>query len=217
MSIVDPIRILIVDDHDMLRQGLASFVRAYSDLKLVGETSSGIEAIHLCKELKPDVVLMDLVMPEMDGVTAIREIHRSHPQIRVIALTSFSEENLVKDAIQAGATSYILKNVSPQKLADSIRATHCGVRSLSPEVLDVLVDTVQAVPLFQKKLDSLTKREREVLGGMTEGLTNAQIGMKLNISQYTIKSHVSRILEKLEVSSRTEAVTVALKNNPSKN
>ena len=212
MTNLDPIRILIVDDHDMLRQGLAAFIRTFADLELVGDTSSGIEAIQLCQELKPDVVLMDLVMPEMDGVTTIREIHRSQPEIQIIALSSFSEEKLVKAAFQVGATSYILKNVSPEELAKAIRATRSGLPSLSPEVVGILVDPGPNTYPVPESLKSLTKREREVLEGMVAGLTNAQIGMKLHLSQYTIKGYISRILEKLGASSRTEAVTIALRN-----
>lgn len=217
MTATNPIRILVVDDHDMLRRGLAAFLHAFPDLCLVGSTSSGIEAIRLCQELHPDVVLMDLIMPEMDGVTAIERIHQKQPEIKIIALSSFNEEKLVKDALRAGATSYILKNVSPEELADAIQSTQSGLPSLSPEVVEILIDASQSAPLPPKCQEPLTQREQEVLNGMIAGLTNAQIAQQLKISQNTIKGYVSTILSKLDVNSRTEAVSQVLltKINPS--
>jgi NarL family two-component system response regulator LiaR len=207
----NPIRVLIVDDHDMLREGLATFLRAFRDLKLVGEASSGVEAVHLCQELHPDVVLMDLVMPELDGVSAIQKIHREHPGIKIIALSSFSEDELVRSALRAGATSYLLKNITADRLAEAIRAAQFSLPTLSPEVANSLVEVSPPVQSPVAGLDALTHREQEVLQLMTAGLTNAEIGQRLKISQYTIKSHVSNILSKLGVASRTEAVAQALK------
>ncbi len=212
MNATNPIRILVVDDHDMLRRGLAAFLHAFPELLLVGDTSSGIEAIRLCQDLHPDIVLMDLLMPEMDGVAVIESIHQSQPEIKIIALSSFNESNLVKAALRAGATSYILKNVSPEELADAIRSTQSGLPSLSPEVVDILVDSTQPVPTLAKEQGQLTHREQEVLDGMVAGLTNAQIAQQLKLSQYTVKGYVSNILSKFGASSRTEAVALAIRN-----
>lgn len=212
MNATNPIRILVVDDHDMLRRGLAAFLHAFPELCLVGDTSSGIEAIRLCQDLHPDVVLMDLLMPEMDGVAAIESIHQKQPEIKIIALSSFHDGNLVKAALRAGATSYILKNVSPEELADAIRSTQCGLPSLSPEVVDTLVESTQSMSNITNNQGVLTPREQEVLAGMVTGLTNSQIAQQLKLSQFTIKGYVSNILSKLGASSRTEAVALAVRN-----
>ena len=208
-----PIRVLIVDDHDMLCEGLAAFLNGFPDLVMVGEASSGVEGIRLCQELQPDVVLMDLVMPEMDGVTAIKAIHEAQPEVKIIALSSFSEDKLVRTALMAGATSYLLKNVSADRLADAIRATHTGLPTLSPEVKSILLELEPPGSPSSPALEPLTPRELEVLVCMAAGLTNAEIAQRLGISQYTIKGHVSNILGKLGVNSRTEAVAYALRNN----
>jgi two-component system, NarL family, response regulator LiaR len=207
-----PIRVLIVDDHDMLREGLAAFLNGFPDLAMVGEASSGVEGIRLCKELQPQVVLMDLVMPEMDGVTAIKAIHEAQPEVKIIALSSFSEDKLVRSALLAGATSYLLKNVSAERLADAIRATHTGLPTLSPEVKSILLELEPPGSPTSPALEPLTPREMEVLVCMAAGLTKAEIAQRLGISQYTIKGHVSNILGKLGVNSRTEAVAYALRN-----
>lgn len=209
----EPIRVLIVDDHDMLREGLAAFLNGFPDLVMVGEASSGVEGIRLCQELLPDVVLMDLVMPEMDGVLAIKAIHETQPEVKIIALSSFSEDKLIRSALAAGATSYLLKNVSAERLADSIRTTHAGLPTLSPEVKSILVELEPLDSPASSGLEPLTPRELEVLVCMAAGLTNAEIAQRLGISQYTIKGHVSNILGKLDVNSRTEAVAYALRNN----
>ncbi len=206
-----PINVLIVDDHDMLREGLASFLRAFPDLKMLGEASNGHEAIRLCRELKPDVVLIDLIMPEVDGVTAIQIIHQEIPEIHIIALSSFNDDGLVKDALRAGATGYLLKNVSANRLAEAIRATHAGLPTLSPEIAQTILHKHDspAAPTGNK----LSEREKEVLNLIISGLSNAEIGQQLNISTYTVKNHVSNILVKMNVSSRTEAVSQALQQN----
>lgn len=202
------IRVLIVDDHDMLREGLASFLRAKPDLELIGEASTGAEAIALAGELQPDVLLIDLLMPETDGVTAIRDIHTNYPDIRIIALSSFSEARLVKSAIEAGAHSYLLKNVSADTLAESIRIANVGIAALSPEIAPTVMST------STEDTDmNLTNREWDVLHLMIEGFSNAEIAYRLSISKFTVKNHVSNILSKLNVSSRTEAVRVALQSN----
>ena len=212
MSDKNKIRVLIVDDHDMLREGLATFLRAFDDLKLVGEAASGVEAVRLCREHKPDVVLMDLLMPELDGVSAIQQIHLEQPQIKIIALSSFSEDELVKSALRAGATSYLLKNVSAARLAEAIRTTQSGLPTLSPEITGALIETAPAAPPPPAASEPLTQRELDVLRLMVAGMTNAEIAQRLKISPFTIKGHVSNILGKLGASSRTEAVAFALKN-----
>jgi NarL family two-component system response regulator LiaR len=204
-----PIRVMLVDDHTMVRRGLAIFLKVYDDLELVGEAENGEDAIQLCAKAAPDVILMDIVMPVMDGSTAIRIIRQQFPQVQVIALTSFIEVDLINNALEAGAIGYLLKNVLADELARAIRAAHSGRATLSPEAAQVLVEAVNQAPA--PGLD-LTEREREVLSLMVEGLNNTQIAGKLAVSPSTIKSHVSNILSKLGVESRTEAVTLALRN-----
>jgi NarL family two-component system response regulator LiaR len=205
-----PIRVMLVDDHTMVRHGLATFLRVYDDLQLVGEAESGEVAIQLCAEVKPDVILMDMVLPVMDGATATHTIRQQFPQVQVIALTSFKEGELIKRALDAGAIGYLLKDVSADELARAIRAAHGGRATLSPEAAQALIQTTNQPPA--PGFD-LTEREREVLILMIEGLNNTQIAGKLGVSPSTIKSHVSNILSKLGVASRTEAVTLALRNH----
>jgi len=205
-----PIRVMLVDDHTMVRRGLATILKVFDDMLLVGEAENGAEGVKLCGEILPDVVLMDMLMPEMDGATATRAICQKYPQVQVIALTSFKEGDLVKTALDAGAIAYLLKDVSADDLARAIRAAHVGRATLSPEAAQALVETANLPPL--PGLD-LTDREREVLALMAEGLNNTQIAGRLTVSPSTIKSHVSNILSKLNVTSRTEAVTLALRNH----
>ncbi|NOT06225.1 MAG: response regulator transcription factor [Anaerolineales bacterium] len=213
----EPIRVMVVDDHAMVRRGLATILKVFDDssggaglpLQLAGEAENGAAAIRLCGEILPDVVLMDMVMPDMDGATATRAICEKYPQVQVIALTSFKEGDLVKTALEAGAIGYLLKDVSADELARAIRAAHAGRATLSPEAAQALVETSNLPPV--PGLD-LTEREREVLALMVEGLNNTQIAGRLTVSPSTIKSHVSNVLSKLGVSSRTEAVTLALRN-----
>ena len=209
-SPAQPIRVMLVDDHTMVRWGLATFLMVFEDFKLVGEAENGRTAVQLCAEVLPDVVLMDMAMPDMDGVTATRLIHHQFPQVRVIALTSFKEGKLIRDALEAGAIGYMLKDASAEELAQAIRAAHAGRATLSPEATQALVHAASQ-PL-EPGLD-LTEREREVLLLMIEGLNNTQIAGRLTVSPSTVKSHVSNILSKLGVASRTEAVTLALRNN----
>ena len=203
-----PIRVMLVDDHTMVRRGLAAFLKVFDDLQLAGESESGADAIQLCARILPDVILMDMVMPDMDGATATRAIRQQFPQVQVIALTSFKEGDLVKNALEAGAIGYLLKDVTADELVRAIRAAHAGRATLSPEAAQALVETANLPPA--PGLD-LTEREREVLALMIEGLNNTQIAGKLTVSPSTIKSHVSNILAKLGVASRTEAVTLALR------
>ena len=204
-----PIRVMLVDDHAMVRRGLATFLLVFDDFKLVGEAENGLAAIQLCAQVQPDVILMDMVMPEMDGASATRVIRKQFPHVQVIALTSFKEGELIKNALEAGAIGYLLKDVSADDLAWAIRAARAGRATLSPEAAQVLVETANQPPA--PGLD-LTEREREVLALMIEGLSNTQIAGKLTVSPSTIKSHVSNIFSKLGVASRTEAVTLALRN-----
>jgi NarL family two-component system response regulator LiaR len=208
-SAVKRIRVMLVDDHTMVRRGLATFLKVYDDLQLAGEAESGEDAIRLCVEVLPDVILMDLSLPAMDGAAATRAIRQRFPQVQVLALTSFKEGKLVKNALEAGAIGYLLKDVTSDELAQAIRAAHSGRATLSPEAAQALVETANQPPAPGR---DLTEREREVLALMIEGLNNTQIAGRLIVSPSTIKSHVSSILAKLGVASRTEAVTLALRN-----
>ena len=203
-----PIRVLVVDDHTMVRRGLATFLKVFDDLNLAGEAASGQEAVQMCASLQPDVVLMDMVMPDMDGATATRLIRKQSPRIQVLALTSFKEEILVQSALQAGAIGYLLKDVSADELAQAIRAAHAGRSPLSPEAAQALVHATSQPPASGIEL---SEREQEVLALIVEGLNNTQIAGRLSVSPSTVKSHVSGILTKLGVSSRTEAATLALR------
>ncbi|MBI5668218.1 MAG: response regulator transcription factor [Chloroflexi bacterium] len=204
------IRVLIVDDHKVVRKGLKAFLLSFSDLELVGEAGSGDEAVWACQQLKPDVVLMDLVMPGMDGAAATAAIRAACPHIKVIALTSFPEEDLVQQALKAGAISYLLKNVEADELANAIRAAHIGRSTLAPEAAQALIHATTRPPEIGH---DLTPREREVLNLMIEGLNNNDIAGRLTLSDSTIKFHVSNILSKLGADTRTEAVAIALQHN----
>jgi NarL family two-component system response regulator LiaR len=204
------IRIILVDDHDMVRRGLSVFLEAFDDFKLVGEARTGQEALEVCAACQPDVVLMDLVIPEMDGVTAISLIRQNHPDTQVIALTSFDDEARVEAAIKAGAIGYLLKNVSIDKLAQAIRAAYAGEPTLAPEATKALIAaTRHESPLSEP----LTGREQDVLALMAEGLTNPLIAGRLMISRATVKTHVSNILVKLRVTNRLAAVAKALEHD----
>ncbi len=205
-----PIRVMLVDDHTMVRRGLATFLKVFDDLQLAGEAESGEDAIRLCADVLPDVILMDMVLPAMDGATATRLIRQQFPQVQIIALTSFKEGALIKQALEAGAIGYLLKDISAEELVQAIRAAHAGRATLSPEAAQALVQNASQPPT--PGLD-LTEREREILALMVEGLNNIQIAGRLTVSPATVKSHVSNILSKLGVSSRTEAATIALRNH----
>jgi NarL family two-component system response regulator LiaR len=207
------IRVAIVDDHAMLRKGLAVFLMSYDDLLLVGEAANGKDGLALCAEQQPDVVLMDLMMPIMDGITATRLIHHDFPTIRVIALTSFGEEGLIKQMLEAGAISYLFKKASADDLAQAIRAAKQGLSTYGSEVTDILVRSAQQP---SSRLASLTPREHEVLNLIVKGLSNHEIASLLTISLSTTKSHVSSLLDKLGVASRTEVIVMVLEHNEHK-
>lgn len=200
------IKVMLVDDHAVVRSGLSAFLSVVPDLELIGEAENGDEAVRRCGLLNPDVILMDLMMPGTDGVTATRIIHERYPAVHVIALTSFPEDDLVQKALQAGATGYLMKNVSARELADAIRAAHRGKMTLSPEAAQALAHTT----VNQAEGAELTDREREVLKLMVEGLNNTEIAERLVVSLSTVKYHISNILSKLQVTNRVAAVTLAM-------
>lgn len=204
-----PIRVLVVDDHPMVRRGLAAFLKAIEGFELVGEAANGEVAVLICGQTQPDVVLMDVVMPVGDGITATRAIRQHYPQVQVIALTSFKETELVEQALQAGAIGYLLKDVSADELAQAIRAAHMGQATLAPEATQALVAVVTRPPALGH---DLTERELDVLHWIVTGLNNTQIATHLGVSPATIKSHVSHILAKLGASSRVEAVALAMRH-----
>jgi two-component system, NarL family, response regulator LiaR len=200
------VRLIIVDDHAIVRQGLRAIFRVTPDMDLVGEASGGREAIELATALRPDLVLMDLVMPEMDGVAAIAELKRLLPAVRVIALTTFADAELVLGAVQAGADGYLLKDVDVADLMNAIRTVHLGRPYLHPEATRHLL---QATARPEQPVERLTGREQEVLTRIARGLTNRQIADALAISEKTVSVHVSNLLSKLGLASRTQAALYA--------
>lgn len=200
------IRIMLVDDHAVVRSGLGAFMSVNPDLELVGEAENGEQAVALVAMLKPDVILMDLMMPVMDGVAATAAIKKQHPGIQIIALTSFHEDELVQNVLKAGAIGYLMKNVSAWELAAAIKAAKAGKMILSPEATQALVHASQQA----QETEVLTEREREVLKLLVEGLNNAEIAEQLVVSLSTVKYHISNILMKLGVDNRVAAVTMAI-------
>lgn len=204
-----PIRVLVVDDHAVVRSGLAAFMSIYDHLLLVGEANDGAKAVNLCGQLRPDVVLMDLMMPHMDGVEATLAIRKYYPHIQIIALTSFKEDDLIKRVLEAGALGYLLKNITADELASAIGAAHAGRPTLALEATQMLIRQTRQTQFTQPGFD-LTPRERDVLALMVEGLNNSAIAKRLIISRSTVKFHVSNILSKLHVSCRMQAITYAM-------
>jgi two-component system, NarL family, response regulator LiaR len=203
-----PIKIIIVDDHGVVRQGLRMFLSADSDLEVIGDAREGAEAIRMVRELHPDIVLMDLLMPGMDGLTAIPIIRREFPDTEVIALTSVMEDAFVVDAIRAGAIGYLLKDTESFELCRAIKAAAAGQVQMSPQVLTRLMREVRTP---EKSSEPLTERENDVLRLLAEGRSNKEIARNLNIGEQTVKTHVSRILDKLGVPSRTQAALFAIR------
>ena len=209
MTCKENIRVLLVDDHDMVRSGLSVFIQSFDDLELVGEAANGKEAIDFLQENETDVILMDLLMPEMGGIEAIKVILDQKPEIKIIAMTSFEEEDLVKQAISNGAIGFLMKNISIDELATAIRNAVVGKPTLAPEAAQILMTAATKPPAPNY---DLTQRELDVLTQMVEGRTNPEISELLSISPSTVKTHVSNILGKLNVTSRIEAVKLALEN-----
>jgi NarL family two-component system response regulator LiaR len=209
MATEAPIRVLICDDHTIVRHGLDALISSLEGVDLVGKAPNAAEAIQLCRKVSPDVVLMDIMMPDMDGITAIRLIRDEFPNIAVIALTSYDSEDLVRGALEAGATGYLMKHVTRIELANAIQSVSKGVPVLSPEAARHLVRASTRPRVLGLEL---TRREREVLRLMVQGINNADIAGALSVSPYTVKNHVSNILGKLGAATRTEAVTLAIKN-----
>lgn len=203
------IKVMIVDDHPIVRNGLEASLLADPDLELFGMAKSGAEAMVLCKDSTPDVILMDLVMPDMDGLETTRAILDRHPQVKIIILTSFPEEDLVQRALQSGAIGYLLKNVSISTLSNAIRSAYSGQSTLSPEATEVLI---QSKSKSQNLGNDLSSRELQVLALVAEGLSNEEIAEQLVISPYTVKNHVSACISKLGANNRTQAVKIAIDN-----
>lgn len=199
---------MIVDDHAVVRSGLSAFLMAYDDLEFVGDAGGGAEAVRKCRELIPDVILMDLMMPEINGAEATRLIREEYPEIQVIALTSHKEEELVQGVLRAGAISYLLKNVSAEELAIAIRGAYAGRPTLAPEAAEVLI---YATRHPEEEDKGLTARELDILKLMVDGLSNPDIAKKLFVSRSTVKFHVSNVLMKLGAATRTEAVSMAIR------
>ncbi len=215
MSGPEKIRVLIVDDHQIVRQGLRNFLELNEDIAVIGEAADGIGALESATELRPDVILMDLVMPRMDGITATMEIKKKNPGVMVIALTSFTEDDKVIPAIQAGACSYLLKDVSPDDLVEAIRAAAKGEARLHPDVTRKLMQQVsKPVPAQKEHLPSeITDRELDVIRLVAEGKSNQEIANELVISEKTVKTHLSNIFSKLGLVDRTQLAIFAIKNN----
>jgi len=202
------IRVVIVDDHVLVRSGIEVVLGMFDDIEVVGQAGDGEEAVRLCGEVQPDVVLMDLVLPGTSGVEATRRVLASCPETRVVALTSFTDEDLIGETLRAGAIGYLMKNVSADELAAAVRNAYVGRSTLAPEAADALVRAVSAP---SPGAEALTAREQQVLKLMADGLTNADIAERLVIGVATVKTHVSSVMSKLGVSTRTEATATAIR------
>ena len=207
----DAIKVLLVDDHQVVRRGLRTFLEVQDDIEVVGEAADGADGVALAEELRPDVVLMDVKMPGMDGVEALRRLRDLDNPARVLIVTSFTERRTVVPALRAGAAGYVYKDVDPDALAAAIRSVHAGHILLQPEVAAVLLSQEEA-NLFQGRSGSLTDREREVLGLIADGRSNREIARALVLSEKTVKTHVSNILMKLDLADRTQAALWAVRH-----
>ena len=203
------IKVLIVDDHPLVRQGIKTLLDVYDDIEVIGEAENGQEALEMCKKKKPDIVLMDLIMPGVNGIEATKEILKNWPYIKVVTLTSFVDKKLIEDSLKAGAIGYVLKNISGDKLVATIRDADKGKSTLSSEASDFLISNIKKPQVTDYQL---TSQEKNILACLVEGLPNKKITQKLVLSLSTVKFHVSNILNKLGASSRTEAVSLAIKN-----
>lgn len=210
MSETGPIRVIAVDDHEVVRGGIRYALLDCDDIELVGEAYSGEDALRLCEQVRPDVALVDLMMPGMDGVETTRAIRKQFPQVQILVLTSFHDKDIVPRAMQAGAIGYLLKGVSNQDLVEAIRAAHAGQPVLAKEAM---ADLVQAAAPSPRLGDDLSEREREVLALLAQGLSNKEIAEHLFLSVATVKYHVRLLLSKLGASSRAEAVALAWQHN----
>jgi two-component system NarL family response regulator len=207
MSLEGKIRVLVVDDHPVVREGLTLFLAGQDDFELAGQASSGEEAVEMVNQIKPNVILMDLKMPGIGGIEAIRQIKKDNPTVKILALTVYTEDEYVKEALRAGAQGYLLKEVSQAELLEAIRAVMRDESYLAPKVAVALVSELDE----SKKRARLTKREKEVLQCMAEGLTNKEIADRLNLGVETIKTHARNIYEKLGAADRAQAVAIALR------
>jgi len=204
----NPIRIFLVDDHPMVRRGLAATIQGESDMVIVGEADNGADAVRLVPACRPDIVLMDLMMPRMDGIAAIAALRRQGVQARCVVLTSIVDAAEIRRAIEAGASGYVLKSASGPELITLLRSTHGGRRVMSPEATDAMIEAAQT----QAPGGDLTQRERELLAAMARGLSNQQIADELSIALPTVKFHIGNILGKLQAENRTDAVLIALRH-----
>ena len=206
-----PIRVLVVDDHAIIRKGLKAVLDLVPDIELVGEAENGRQAIRLDLELQPDVILMDLMMPELDGISSIREIKTQRPEARILVLTNFAGEDMIFPAIKAGAMGYHLKESSPNTLEEAIRQVYRGEPSLHPLIAKKVLEELHVPPEDEKFYETLTKRELEILNLIAQGLENREIAQQLVVSEATVRTHVSNILGKLHLASRTQAALYALR------
>ncbi|TKD68806.1 response regulator [Pseudalkalibacillus hwajinpoensis] len=208
-------KLLLADDHLMVRKGLRLFLQSQPDIEIVGEASTGLEAVTLAEQLQPDVVLMDLIMPEMDGIEATKQLKQKYPGMKIIILTSFSDQDHVLPAIRAGAEGYQLKDIDPDELIYTIRAAFNGKRHLHPQATNQLMSHMTETNKDEEapRFETLTKRERDVLREITLGKSNKEIAASLYITEKTVKTHVSSILSKLNVHDRTQAALLATKKH----
>ena len=206
------IRVMIVDDHDIVRRGISTFLSGFDDLLLVGEAANGQDALRICGEVQPHVIMMDMMLPDTDGIALTRSIRELYADVQVVMLTSAKDGDLVQGALQAGAIGYMLKNISVREMADTIRTAHAGKPRLAPEATQALID-LSLHPRISPPTYNLTAREQTILRLMIQGLTNQEIADEIFVSRATVKAHVSTILSKLGVQNRVEAVRRALQES----